>query len=299
MTDPTHEHHDDTEALLTSWMLSLHDKADSTRTLYADVLRRFAARLPAGTGLLDATKRDCQSYFADLRAKGRAQATMRSRWIALRNFYGWAHAEDEIAENPMATIRVERANPPAPNIPDDDDLARLLKACRGSGLWERRDLAMVRVAAATGCRVSELCGLAVADVDLANRTLVIRKGKGNKARLVRIDRETGAALDRYIRARARHRLAHLPALWLTRFGAMGAKGAQAMLPRRCDEAGIPRMHWHQLRHRFAHQLRRRGVSDIDAMTLGGWDDPTTYGRYGASVAVDRALSAYDDAGGVL
>ncbi|HMF81918.1 MAG TPA: site-specific integrase, partial [Acidimicrobiia bacterium] len=93
---------DATEALITSWMLALHDKADSTRELYGDVVRRFAAGLPEGIGLLDATKRDCQSYFADLRAKGRAQATMRSRWIALRSFYGWAASEDEVVLNPMA-----------------------------------------------------------------------------------------------------------------------------------------------------------------------------------------------------
>jgi hypothetical protein len=32
---------DDTDALLTSWNLALHDKADSTRKLYTEVVRHF------------------------------------------------------------------------------------------------------------------------------------------------------------------------------------------------------------------------------------------------------------------
>jgi integrase len=52
--------------------------------------------------------------------------------------------------------------------------------------------------------------LAVADVDLANRLLIVRPGKGDKARVVGFDAATGAAIDRYKRTRARHRLALRP-----------------------------------------------------------------------------------------
>jgi site-specific recombinase XerD len=288
---------DDTEALITSWTLALHDRADSTRALYADVVRRFARTLPGG--LLEATRRDCQAYFAGQRALGRAQATMRSRWIALRSFYAWATDEGEIDENPMAEVKVARAEPPPPTVPDDDDLAKLFKVCAGREFHQRRDLGMIRLAAATGMRVAELCALRVDDVDLANRLVVIRRGKGDRRRVARVDPETGAALDRYLRARARHKKAALPQLWLSRFGAFGRKGAMAMLPRRCDEAGVPRMHWHLLRHRFAHEYLRRGGQEGDLQKLGGWEDASVMRRYGSALAVDRALAGYDDLGGVL
>jgi site-specific recombinase XerD len=290
---------DDTEALITSWTLALHDLADSTRTLYADVVRRFARGLPEDVGLTDVTKTDCQRYFTELRSLGRAQATMRSRWIALRNFYGWAFSEGEVDENPMAEVKVARAEPPPPTVPDDDDLAKLFKVCAGREFHQRRDLGMIRLAAATGMRVAELCALRVDDVDLANRLVVIRRGKGDRRRVARVDPETGAAVDRYLRARARHKKAALPQLWLSRFGAFGRKGAMAMLPRRCDEAGIPRMHWHLLRHRFAHEFLRRGGQEGDLAKLGGWEDASVMRRYGSALAVDRALAGYDDVGGVL
>ena len=47
----------------------------------------------------------------------------------------------------------------------------------------------------------------------ANREAVVT-GKGDKQRTVRFTYDTSRALDRYIRERAKHRLAGVPALWL-------------------------------------------------------------------------------------
>ncbi len=211
----------------------------------------------------------------------------------------WAYG-DEIATNPMDGVKVERAAPPPPpDMPDDDDVRRLLKACAGRGIWERRDLAMIRLGLATGARISELCHLELRDVDLVNRVIVIRHGKGDKARAARFDTETGAALDRYLRIRGRHRLAGDAHVFLTRFGALRRKGASAMLTRRCEQAGIPHVHWHQFRHRFAPSWLARGGQEGDLARLGGWSDPAVMRRYGSALATERALSAYDEIGGVL
>src|SRR5512135_2502989 len=124
-----------------------------------------------------------RAYLADLKAQGRAQATIRPRWVALRSFYAWLASEEEIAENPMLAVHIERADPPPPDMPDEHDLKRVLKFCAGKGIWERRDLAMIRMAAATGMRVGEPCALQIGDVDLATRVITIRKGKGGRARV--------------------------------------------------------------------------------------------------------------------
>ena len=139
---------DGTDALLTSWTLALHDKAKSTQALYLDTLRRFARELPGGKSLLEVTRADVRAYLARLQADGLARATIRSRWIALRSFYGWATAEDEIDVNPMDGVNVARADPPPPRFPETSDLTLLFKSLTGRGIWERRDLAMIRLAAA-------------------------------------------------------------------------------------------------------------------------------------------------------
>src|SRR3712207_2357539 len=50
------------------------------------------------------------------------------------------------------------------------------------------------------------------------------------------------ALDRYLRARSRHRHAHLPNLWLARDGALTRPGLQKLLERRCAAARLDKIH---------------------------------------------------------
>ena len=58
-----------------------------------------------------------------MQAAGRAKATIRSRWIALRNFYGWLVEEDELDVSPLAKVRVPKPDPPPPDVltPDTAD----------------------------------------------------------------------------------------------------------------------------------------------------------------------------------
>ena len=58
----------DSDGYVASWLLSLHDKADSTRKLYAETLRGFDRWLSEGRSLVDIKRRDCQTYLGELRA---------------------------------------------------------------------------------------------------------------------------------------------------------------------------------------------------------------------------------------
>jgi site-specific recombinase XerD len=285
--------------LLDSWALSLHDKRPRTLALYPAEARRFldwfnerrsAESEPAD--LLAVTRQDVEAWIADQQARGLAKATIRSRWIALRSLYGWLVAEDELDSSPLERVRVPKADPPAPAVLTDDDLRRLLRACEGRS-FDRRDAVLVRFMAATGLRVSEVCSLDLADVDLKLRLATVRSGKGDKARVVRFDPGTAAALDRYRRARARHRLAARPELWIGHRGPLTRKGVPAILDKRSAMAGLSHVHAHQFRHTWAHRWLSNGGTEGDLQRLGGWANADVMRRYGAAQAVDRALAAYD------
>jgi integrase/recombinase XerD len=290
------------EALIESWSLSLHAKAERTILLYLEEVRRFAGWLaahgrPAGSpgDLAAVERRDVEAWIGDLRAQGLAQATVRSRWIALRSIYRFALEEGEIDASPLERVTVAKPNPPPPDVLADADIRALLRACEGRGFYERRDYALIRTMLATGLRASELCALTPDDVDLRSRVLVVRHGKGDRARFERFDPATAAALDRYRRARARHRLAGLPWLWVGHRGRLTRKGLPPILERRAAQAGIAgHIHAHQLRHTFAHRWLSRGGQEGDLRRLGGWEFPEIMRRYGEVQAVDRALTAYDE-----
>jgi site-specific recombinase XerD len=128
--------------------------------------------------------------------------------------------------------------------------------------------------AATGLRVSELCSLHLDDVDLANRLVTVRSGKGDKARVVRFDAATAAALDRYRRVRGRHpRYAQRSEFWIGFRGPLTRKGVPLILDKRATLAGIDHVHAHQLRHTWAHRWLSTAAPKVTCNCCAGGRTP--------------------------
>jgi integrase len=105
-------------------------------------------------------------------------------------------------------------------------------------------------------------------------------------------RRAAVALDRYLRARANHKDAHLPWLWLDAKGRLSSWGLIHMLRRRGGRIGVSNLHPHQFRHTFAHQWLAKGGQETDLMRLAGWKSRAMLARYGASAADEHARQAY-------
>lgn len=272
--------------------LRAEGKAPRTGELYALSVRLFAAWL-ADRGrpatLDELTRSAIREWLAAL-AEVREQSTVRTRFKGLHRFCGWLVAEGEIDQHPMQGMTApDPAARPVPVL-TDDQLAALIKACGGRDFTSRRDEAIIRTLLDTGVRVSELCGLTVADVDL-DREMTLVHGKGSKVRPVYFSSRTVRALDRYLRVRRSHRWAHLDALWLTQRGALSTDGARERVKIRGREAGIPDLHPHMFRHVFAHDFLINGGQERDLKRLAGWSSDVMLERYGASAADARAAAA--------
>jgi site-specific recombinase XerD len=235
------------------------------------------------------TRAAIREWLAQL-ADDHEASTVKTRHRGLFRFCGWLVDEDEIPVNPMKTL-----SPPQPKmkpvpILSDVDLAALLKACAGKEFRNRSDEAMIRLLLDCGLRVSELCGLTVEGMDLDNGMALVR-GKGNKLRPVYFGARTARAVDRYLRARAGHRWAHLDALILTQRGALSPDGVRERMNVLAAKAGLDHLHPHQFRHTFAHDFLMNGGQERDLKRLAGWSSDVMLERYGASAADARAKSA--------
>lgn len=217
-------------------------------------------------------------------------STVATRYRGLHRFCGWLVAEGELADNPMGGLSKPTA--PAKPVPvlTDEHLAALLKACSGKDFRDRRDEALIRVLLDCGVRVSEACGLTVDGVDL-DQGMALVTGKGSKVRPVYMGARTVRALDRYLRARALQRWAHLDALFITQRGPLSPDGARDRIALRGQQAGIDGLHPHQFRHTFAHDFLMSGGQERDLKRLAGWSSDVMLERYGASAADARAASA--------
>ena len=119
---------------------------------------------------------------------------------ALRTFFDFCVREGAMTGNPARAVSAPKASRRLPNALDIDRAGALVEL-EGDDPLSLRDRAMLELTYSSGLRLSELCGLAVADVDLEGG-LVRVFGKGRKVRVVPVGRH-GARSDQNLDCGAR------------------------------------------------------------------------------------------------
>jgi site-specific recombinase XerD len=287
---------DDIRELVSGFALSLeaNNKSPKTVEVYLEgvtQLADFLAEAGAPT-IIDRIGREHVELFLAHLTKNRKPATVHNRYRALRVFFTWCVDERYISgDSPMAKMHPPIVPEQPIPVPKQDDLKKLLGACSGKTFEQLRDLALLRFLLDSGCRAAEAINLRVDEIDLRDKVAYV-VGKGRRPRAIPFGVRTAQALDRYIRARARHPQGDLPWLWISVKGRLTTSGLRQLMERRCDQAGIERIHPHVLRHHFAHHYLSDGGQETDLMQLVGWRSRVMVQRYASSTASERARANY-------
>lgn len=308
-----------------SWAVALDARgvSDRTKEVYLLVLRSFvawaedaetctchagAADCPAGRPLdgrgqgpgVEHITRDAVRRYLTHRRIVNSPGDAHKHFRVLRSLYNWLIEDGEIP-GPSPVAKADEPTVPKKVFPPltDDELRALLAVCRGDSFAARRDTAIIRVLMDNGVRVEGLAGIRYTpnspdtqDVHLSRYTLRIVL-KGGDEHLAPIGKKAAAALDRYIRARARRPDAADERLWLGKKGPMTRWGIAQMLDRRGRQAGIEgKIHPHRFRRTMADAFLAADGDPLDLMRIGGWKSLAMVQHYTSARADVRARQAH-------
>lgn len=232
-----------------------------------------------------ADAKDIQAYLHRISAEGLAAASRARRLSAIRQLYKFLAAEGLVEADPAAGLSGPKRERPLPRTLSVTEVDHLIETAKTScGGLEGRTLfralrfhCLLEVLYATGMRVTELVSLPRSVLRGDPRVLTI-KGKGGRERLVPLNPEARAALDKYLAVSGRFDNSQ----WL--FAARSAEGHVTRqgfaqdLKTAAGQAGLDpeRVSPHVLRHAFASHLLDRGA-DLRAVQqlLGHADISTT------------------------
>ena len=251
--------------------------AANSLAAYRRDLQQLVARL-GDAELLALGEVDLQRFFAATFADSRA-STANRRLATLRRFYRWALREGMIDRDPTLRLVGAKAPPRFPRTLTEEQVEALLAAPDAKSELGLRDRAMLELLYATGLRVTELVGLKLVEVSLADG-LVRVTGKGQKERIVPVGEEARLWLERYC-GQSRPGLLKgrsADALFVTRRGGpMTRQMFWKLIRRYALQADIRApLSPHGLRHAFATHLLNHGADlRVVQMLLGHADISTT------------------------
>lgn len=195
--------------------------------------------------------------------------TTRMRKLSsLRSFYHYAITKHLVEVNPTSDIDSPKKAKTLPKYLNLEEAVHLLETIKGDteSKSRARDYAMIVLFLNTGMRLSELVGLNLQSFDSA-LTRVTVVGKGNKERVVYLNRAATSALEDYLRQRLDPKLVRSDtnALFLSnREQRISVKTVQWVVYRYLKMAGLEdkKLSVHKLRHTAATLMYQSGKVDI-------------------------------------
>jgi integrase/recombinase XerC len=295
------------EALLSSYLRHLRGQRNlaehTVRAYRADLLNLFTHLGRLGIDSLDSVDlRALRSWLAKQHTLGQARATLQRRAAAARVFFAWAQETGQIATDPAANLRSPRVSRILPPTLEAATAAQMLDAAAATmgepgGPITVRDAAILEVLYATGIRVSELCGLDMADLD-RERQVIRVFGKGSKERTVPVGAPAVRAVDVWLE-KARPQLvtgASGQAMFLGERGKrIDPRVARRIVHRSLQMTpGAPDLGPHGLRHAMATHLLEGGADLRSVQEMLGHASLATTQIY-THVTNERLRSAFEQA----
>jgi len=236
----------------------LHEKGYSLHTIRnylreIDDLRRFLK--DRDVDITKASSWDLKAYLLYCKKRGLASTSLARRVASIKGFYSFLKAQGLIKGNPARLLRTPKKGKPLPRVLSQKETTDLLE----EGPTNARDRAIIEVLYATGIRISELVGLNLEDVDLAQGQIRVM-GKGKKERIALMGAKAVEALKAYLKERSLCEKKGEKALFVTPRGRISETTVRRIIKKASITSGLGKpVTPHTLRHSFATHMLEGGA----------------------------------------
>src|SRR5215216_236167 len=242
-----------------------------------------------------------REYLSKLYKEKRKKTSIARKLATLRTFFKFLCREEVVELNPARMVSSPRLEKKLPKVLSVDDVIRFIETPDLDTVLGKRDRAILEVLYATGCRVSELAGINLEDIDFGHESIRVR-GKGRKERIVPFGSKAKEALQMYMGVRG-ELLVEAPeedrdpmALFLNYQGTrITTRSVGRMIDKYVEECAM--MHDispHSLRHSFATHLLSAGADLRSIQELLGHARLSTTQIY-TQVSMEQLMQVYDKA----
>jgi len=286
------------EKSIDQFLRSLHERNASRHTIkaYAQDLQVFAAYVgPSRWSAIDHLT--IRGFLSHLYERRLSKTSVARALAAVRSLYRWLAREGIVEQNPAALVATPKLPKKLPRVPTIEEMNSVLDGSMPDiASFPQRDLLLLELLYGCGIRNSELIGINLDDIRLANEAILIR-GKGKKERYVPFGDSARSALAAYLPAR-RDRLAqkkkNTPALLINqRGGRLTTRSVGRIVKSIAVAKGLsPDVHPHTLRHAFGTHLLEEGADLRAIQEMLGHERLSTTQRY-TQLSMKHVLAVYD------
>lgn len=197
-----------------------------------------------------------------MRERNNQNATRARKCSSLKGYFNFLYSKKHlIDDNPMAELEVPKKKKSLPKYLTLEQSIELLNSVDGPN--KQRDYCIITLFLNCGLRVSEMAGLNYSDIRSDNTMRVV--GKGNKERIVYLNKACIDAVNEYKKVRPVDDVKDKKALFISRnHQRVSVKTIQAMVYKYLEKIGLNAQGYscHKLRHTAATLMYQHGGVDV-------------------------------------
>ncbi len=279
-----------------SYLSGVRNLSPATVKAYTKDLGLFSSYLDTNhLAFLDVDTRSARYFVAFLKERNLKDSSINRILSSVKGFYNFCIRFGDAVYSPFEHIRSLSSSRSLPDVFSPEEMETLLSLPdeTPSGI---RDKVIMELFYSTGCRIAELAGMNVLDVNLAKSSVLVR-GKGRKDRYVFLADPTIALLHRYLGIRQRmvkpFNVDAAGALILNQHGErITVRGIRFVLEKylQCLPGG-KKVSPHSFRHSFATHLLDNGADLRIVQELLGHSSISTTQIY-TQVGIERLKTVY-------